>query len=298
MVARAKITVKDYELLAKWGKTVYGYFNDFVLPTLSETDREKAKKFVDAATPALQRWDKANREMLVPALADGQVAVVLDGKLTSKHIAEALPETEKPMPMAEPALVLSLNDAKLFKQGLSEYRGAINDLIDAVRHMEGSHVPEEIRIPEPQTTDSASGKFYTFALPKEWGVDEQVLPNVVIADKLAVFSASRAHSERLLKATPLAVRGVLSKAAERPLAGAAWLDWASLVKTATPWIDFGIEHAAGSRGVDEDQQKMVVSQTHVVLDVLSVLRTVTFESHLENGVLVTHSLSEYQDLPR
>ncbi len=298
MIVRARITAKDYELLAKWGKTAYDYFQEFGLPTLPETDREKAKKFVHAATPALRRIDKANREMLVPALADGQVAVVVDGKLKSKHFVEAMPETENPMPMVEPAVVLSLSDAKKFKDGLSEYRGAINDLIDAVRHMEGSHVPEEIRIPEPKSEDSPLGKFYSFALPKEWGVDEQILPNVAIADKLAVLSASRAHSERLLKGTPLAVHGTLAKVANRPLAMAGWLDWATLVKTVTPWIDFGIEQGAGARGVGDDQQKMVISQTHAALEVLSVLRSVTFESYLEKGVLVNHSLCEIHDLPR
>jgi hypothetical protein len=298
VAARAKVTGKDYDLMAKWGKTAYGYFQEFGLPSLAEADREKAKKFLDAAVPPLRRLDKANREMLLPALADGQVALVVDGKLQSKHFAEALPATEKPMPMAEPAVVLSLSNAKLFKQGLSEYRTAINEFIDAVRNMEGSHVPEDVRIPEPQVTESSLGTFYSFALPEEWGVDEQIVPNVVIADKLAVISASRKHSERLLKATPLAVRGILVKAADRPLAIAGWLDWATLVKTATPWVDFAVEQAAGSKGVDEANQKMIVSQAHTALDVLTVVRTITCESYLEHGVLVNHTLTEIHDLAK
>jgi hypothetical protein len=284
--------------MAKWGKTAYGYFQEFGLPSLAEADREKAKKFLDAAVPPLRRLDKANREMLLPALADGQVALVVDGKLQSKHFAEALPATEKPMPMAEPAVVLSLSNAKLFKQGLSEYRTAINEFIDAVRNMEGSHVPEDVRIPEPQVTESSLGTFYSFALPEEWGVDAQIVPNVVIADKLAVISASRKHSERLLKATPLAVRGILVKAADRPLAIAGWLDWATLVKTATPWVDFAIEQAAGSKGVDEANQKMIVSQAHTAMDVLTVVRTITCESYLEHGVLVNHTLTEIRDVAK
>ena len=47
--------------------------------------------------------DKANRGMLLPALADGQSALVIDRKLASKHFVESLPATEKPMPMVEPA---------------------------------------------------------------------------------------------------------------------------------------------------------------------------------------------------
>jgi hypothetical protein len=298
MAARAKITVTDYDLLVKWGKTAYGYFKDFGLPSLPDADREKAKKFLDAAIPLFHRLDKANRDSLLPALADGQVAFVLDGKLQSKHIAESLPTTEKPLPMLEPAIVVSLSNAKLLKKGLGEYRSAINDLIDAVRHLEGSHVPEEIRIPEPQVAESSLGTIYSFSLPEEWGVDKQLVPNLAISDKLAVISASRKHSERLLKATPLTACGLLGKVADRKLAIVGWLDWAALVKTATPWVDFAIEQGAGAKGVNEDQQKMVVSQAHVALNVLAALRSITWESYLENGVLVSHSLCEIHDVAK
>jgi hypothetical protein len=298
LAARAKITVKDYDLLVKWGKTAYGYFDDFGLPSLPEAEREKAKKFLDAAIPLFQRLDTANRDSLLPALADGQAAVVIDGKLQSKHFIESLPATEKPMPMVEPAIVVSLSNAKLLKKGLGEYRAAINDLIDVVRHLEGSHVPDEVRIPEAKVTESALGTVYSFSLPKEWGVDEQIVPNVAISDKLAVISTSRKHSERLLKATPLAARGVLGKTADRPLAIAGWIDWASLVKTATPWVDFAIEQGGGSKGLGGDQQKMVVGQAHVALEVLTALRCITSESYLENGILVTHSLCEIHDVAK
>ncbi len=265
---------------------------------MPEAEQEKAKKFLTGAIPLFQRLDQANRDMLVPALADGQLALVIDGKLQSKHFIESLPATEKPMPMVEPAVVVGLSNAKLLKKGLSEYRAAINGLIDVVRNLEGSHVPENVRIPEPKVAESSLGTVYSFPLPKEWGVDQQIVPNLTISDKLAVLSASRKHGERLLKVTPLAARGLLVKMADRPLAIAGWLDWAALVKTATPWVDFAVEQAAGSRGIDEDQQKMVVNQAHTALDVLATLRAITWESYLENGVLVHHTLTEIHDLPK
>ena len=56
---------------------------------------------------------------------------------TSKHFAESLPETEKPMPMIEPAIVVGISNAKLLKKGLGEYRAIVNGLIDAVRADQG-----------------------------------------------------------------------------------------------------------------------------------------------------------------
>jgi hypothetical protein len=63
-------------------------------------------------------------------------------------------------------------------------------------------------------------------------------------------------------------------------------------------VDFGIEQAAATRGIDDDQTKMVADQVRAVLDVLKVMRFVSCECYLEKGVLVSHSLTEIHDLPR
>ena len=199
------------------------------------------------------------------------------------------------MPMVEPAIVMGVSDAKLLKQGLGEYREVINGLIDAVRHVEGSNVPENVQIPEPQTTEGPLGTIYSFPLPKEWGVDEKIVPNLGVSDEVFVFSASRDHTERLLKSTPLAVGGVLEKA-DRPLAAAVWLNWAALVDAATPWVDFAIEQTAAAKGIDEDQQKAIAQQVHTGLEVLKVLRSISSESYLEDDVLVNHTLTEIRDV--
>jgi hypothetical protein len=300
VVVRKKVRIEDYDTAVRWAKTLYGYFEEFGLPNIPEPDRsKKVEPFIKAAMPLVARLDKANREMLIPALADGQSALVVDAKLQSKHFVESLPATEKPMPMVEPALVLSVSNAKLLKQGLGEYREAINGLIGAVRQIEGSNVPPGIEIPEPQKSEGPLGTSYVFTLPAEWGVDKQVAPNIGISDQVAVFSVSPAQTERLLKATPPTVGGVLSKSDnDRSLAVAGWFDWAALVDVATPWVDFAIERAASEKGLDANQQKVIADQVHTGLQVFKTLRGVTGEYYLENDVMVMHSLLEIRDVEK
>ncbi len=297
LVARQKVSGKDYDLMVKWAKTAYGYFREFGLPLMKDNEREKLEKFLGSALPLLERMDKANREMLLPALADGQSALVIDRKLASKHFVEQLPATEKSLPMVEPALVIGVSDAGLLKNALSEYKTIVNELIDAVRQIEGSNVPADFRIPDPQVTESSAGTIYSFPLPEEWGVDKQIVPNFGLSERVAVLSASQGHTERLLKQTPLGVGGVLADAG-RPLAAAVWFDWAALVEAAAPWVDFAAAQAMASKDIDEDQQKATLSQVHTALDVLKVLRSITNESYLDGGVLVHHTLVELRDVEK
>jgi hypothetical protein len=293
------VTVDDHDRVVKWLKTGYGYFVDFGLPSMQEHDRQEAQKFLDRALPLLARLDKVNREMRIPALADGQIALVIDGKLSSNQFIAALPATEKPMPMAEPALVRGVSDAKLLKQALTEYRSIANGLIDAARQIDepNFHVPEGFQIPPAQVTEGPSSTIYSFPLPKEWGVDEKIVPNLGLSNDVVVISASKDQTQRLLKATPLATGGVLAKT-DRPLAAALCFNWTALVDAATPWIDYAIGQAAVARGVDETQQKEMAQQVHTGLDVLKALRSISSESYLEDDVMVNHTLMEIHDVER
>jgi len=294
-IGRAKVRVEDYDVLVKWIGTAYGYVDDLLLPNMQESEREKARKFLKEAVPLFQRLDKANREFLIPSLKDGQSALVLDGKLASKHFAAALPATEKPMPMLEPAIVLGVSDAKLLKKAWGEYREIANALIDVVRKIEGSNVPANFQIPEPQTAKISNGEIFSYALPKEWGVDEKILPNFGLGEHVAVLTVSRDHTERLLKATAPGVGGVLKKT-DRQRAAACWFNWAAFLDTALPWIDLAAEQAMNAKNVESDQRKGILEQVHTAMEVLKTVRSITSESYTEGEAMVNHTQIEIRDV--
>lgn len=295
IVVRQRVSPENYDLLSKWAKTAYGYFEEFGLPQMPDEDRRKLEEFLKGALPLMERMDKINRELLVPALADGQLALAVDGKLQSKQFVSDMPAAEEPLPMLEPAIIIGLSDAEMFRSAMHDYRDIVNGLIDAMRQVEGTDVPEDIRIPEPQVTDSSEGKVYSFPLPEEWGVDKQIVPNVGISKNVAVISTSPGHTARLLKATPLSVGGLLVET-DRPLAVAGWFDWAALVDLATPWIEYSFEQSPNLENVGEDQRQSVVDQVHTTLDVLKVLRTISGQCYFEDGALVSHTLVELRDV--
>jgi len=292
VVGRGRSSPGDYDLLVKWLKTGYRYFEKYGVPQLSKRERREFRKVMEVAGPLLKRVDRINREMLIPALADGQAGLVLDAKLTSRQFVNALPATREPMPMVEPALVVGVSDAGLLKKAFRGYQGVLDDLLDAVREAEPGAVPADYAIPRPKAKRTDAGTVYSYALPEAWGLDEKIAPSLGLSETVGVVALTPDHAERLLAETPPSAGGAIGDP-DRALAGAVVFDFAALVDTLTPWINLAIEQGMKDSPM---QAAMVAGQVQIVLDVIKVLRTVTSESYFEDGALVTHSLTEIRDI--
>ena len=289
VVARSPLSPGEYELVVKWIKIAIRYFDEYGLPHMKADDREMYKKVVERLRPLAKRADELNRATLLPALADGQVGLVLDAKLTSRQFHKDLPATERPMPMLEPAILLGVTSAAQLRRGCDEYRKLLNELIRAVRELAPDANIPEFQLPEPKTVKTAAGTISVYALPEEWGLDKQIALSFGVSEHVAAAGISRKQVERLLAATPLRFGGLLADSS-RPLGMAVGYDGPALVETATPWIELAVRHF-----VKEDTEG-VLKQVRTVLAVLKTVRGITAESTVEDGVLVTHVLVEVRDL--
>jgi hypothetical protein len=300
IVGRRKVSVEHYDNLVKWGKVGWKYMEELALPRLPEDKRAKAQAFLTDLKPLLARLDTATRDMWAPAVADGQIGLVVDAKLTSKQIHRSMPMLQKEMPFLEPALVMGVSNADLLKKAIGEFRGVYNDLIDLICRQ--NDVPPEAKAhigqfkwPEAKVDQIAGGSLYSYPLPDQWGVDKNIVPNAGLSNNVAVISLSTAQTDRLLKETPLKVGGVLATT-DRPLAVAGWFDWKALVIAVTPWVNYVMEQApAGGMG---GQKELVIGQVHTALEVLSTIKSITSETYIENNIVVSHSQVEIQDLAK
>ncbi len=298
IVGRRKVLIEHYDNLVKWGKVGWNYMEELALPRLPEEKRAKAQAFLADLKPLLARLDTATRDMWVPAVADGQIGLVIDAKLQSKQIQRSMPMLQKEMPFPEPALVLGVSNADLLKKAIGEFHGVYNDLIDLV--VKQSDVPPEAKAqiimfkwPEAKVDQIAGGSLYSYTLPDQWGVDKNIVPNAGLSNNVAVLSLSTAQTDRLLKETPLTVGGVLANT-DRPMAVAGWFDWKALVGAVTPWVNYVLEQIPERQMMG--QKDAVVSQAHTVLEVLSTIKRITSEMYIEDNIIVSHSLVEIQDL--
>jgi hypothetical protein len=294
IVARHKSGLEGYEFFVKWARKVYGYVEELVVPKLEDNQKQMFEMATKILLPYLEKINKATETLLFPSLEDGQIAFVLDAKMTSKQWHEKLPAMEKPAPMLEPALVLGVSDAAKLRKAFADYRQATNELIAKVR--ENMPIIPEFEIPPPETASTKAGTLYFYTLPEASGLDKKIVPTAGLSDHVAVATISKAHAERLLTNTPLQVgQGPLAQA-NRPLGIAIYFDWAGLITAATPWIELGVQTALAQHGDGKPTAAEIMPQVGVILDVLKCFRTYSAASYFEGQVLVTHGESVFKDL--
>ena len=277
LVGRSKVSPEGYDLLVKWIGIGYRYAEEYGLPQMKPKERAEFDKVFAQVKPLLGRLDKATRNLLIPALADGQAGLVLDAKLTSRQFIKALPPTEQALTMLEPAIVMGVSDAGKLKQAFTEYYSVADDFVEVLKGIEKSEIPKGFKIPRPRVYKLRLGTAYGYPLPAEWGVDTRVLPNAALSEKVAVLSLSGRHTLRLLEEKEPKIAG-FTLPTDRPLAAVGGLDFAALIDALNPWVELALEK--GTVQLSPQDAKTVRQHAKTVIEVLKVYRGSISEMYL------------------
>lgn len=309
VVARGKSGNDDWAKLVKWVKKGTWYFEEFGLPQLQEEDRMKYVVVKKLFLPMIAKLEETTAKQIIPALADSQTALVVDGKLSSKEWHKEMPKADRDLPIFEPALVVGVTDPVKLKKGFGEYRETTNELLAQLRELAPKQVPE-LKIPEPKTKELKKGTLYYYALPAEFGLDKQLSPNAGLGEKVAVMSISTGHTERLLTATPFKVDSTPLANTKRNLSAAVWFNFHGFLDVVQPWTEYGITEAAKKFPigleieVDDGNEKQqakggvedVLKDVKSLFQILRVFRSHSSATYTEGGATVTHGETVIKDI--
>jgi hypothetical protein len=311
LASRSNDTVEDYDEAVAWLKQTARHVEQIAETKADPEDWAEYLKYRDRVIELLQRLNKANRDLMYPAFADNQGALVMDVTAESKQWIKHMPESPKPLPMLELGMVVSVSDAESLRKGVKEYCAVFRDALAIAREIKPDDVPE-FDIPEPEERDvEGGGKLYVYPLPVEWGVDPQVAPSAGLTDKAAALTTMPATAERLLRETPLAIDSPID--VNRPAAMVVHIEFAKLIGVVRPWLDYGLAVAMGTLKTDADEDEgeeddaaeqspmmiqagFIAPQIYQFLDVATVFRSATSVTYEEDGVWITHSETHLEDL--
>lgn len=301
LIGRSAYEPQRYQSCVKWIKILYSHAEEFGLSQVPEGGKEAYQQVSKLIFPLLNRLDEITGKMLLPALADGQMALVLDAKWKSKKWHMMAPGTPAAMPLPEFALVLGVSDAALLTKSMAEYRKLVNDALVVARQLSQGQVPE-IQAPPPQTEEGKGGTLFFYPIPEILGLDKQVTPTAGLGEKVAVLALSKESAERLLASKPLKVESGPLADPKKPLLAAVYFNWPALVDAATPWVEFGVQMATmrggaaieGKRGGPKPEE--ILEQAQALLEILKVYKGSTSGTYQEDGVTVTHTETVVHDL--
>ena len=287
---------------------IMNFSEKYLVSKASEDDQEKFQTFSKTFGPLVEKLTDIFREKLLPSMKDGQVGLVLDSKSKVTRLHKELPASDEPLPLLEPAIVVGLSDAKLFREGLSDLFVLADDLVTAVQKMDGNTVPENYKIPEPEKTKIANGTVWSFNIDKS-GIDSQIQPAIAVTTNAAIFSLVPKQAERLLAQATLETGSEISDF-QMPLAAAATLDFSGVIDFIEPWFIYGARYVSvqqqngevdSSLELDADTEegmvRDVLQQSPVVFDALRTLRAATAETTRKSDAWVTHWKNVIRDIP-
>ena len=302
---RTKTDPEQFEAFVSWADSLRQFFSNAISSTGDDDVQEGFKTFDEKIVPLGEDLTKTVREKFLPALKNGQFGLVIDGKASTTKLQASLPASSKPLPLFEPAIVLSLDDEKLFREGLSDIFALSDNLLNVIREIDDDSFPSEYRIPDPEEKDAEGGTLWTFTLP-ESGLDEQVQLSIGIGENAAVFSFLPEQAERILASSPLQLEGDFSQ----NLAAAAILDWVAFANAIEPWGTYvircgGVQQEKGKLDPDStigpdsetDEVTDALEQLATIFNVFRCLKSATAKTSIEEDATVTRWQNRIEDLP-
>jgi hypothetical protein len=308
-VARAKTDVSRFDDVVTWVRRGWKFFEKHVVPTLDDDDgvRGRLADVKKQLFPLAESFVTIVRTKFVPAVADGQVGFIVDAKSKTKKLHRDLPAADAALPLLEPAIVLGVDDAKLFREGLSDLFALSDDLVDAVREIAPDSVPADYRVAEPEKAKVEGGTVWSWKLEKT-GLDDQVRPTIAVGEEAAVLSLMPKQAERMIVESKLETGSQLTAFGD-PLAAAVAIDSAGFVEALQPWVVYATRYGCvqdRDGSVDPDtvldataenpQAKDALEQAKTVFEALKCLRVTVAESKVTPEATVTHWRNVIRDV--
>jgi hypothetical protein len=290
-----------YEFVA-WGVSRgWEYLDYFVRHREAGEEVRRSRNISGRLRLAAGRADRIIRSHLLPALGEGEFAFVLDAKLRSRQVHAAVPYSERPLPVPEPALVVGVADREKLLTACREFRNLwpqLRELLEDAGLAEGL---EEIGSSLPPVSHRREewADIYQLEVPQE-SLDARIRPTLALGKKALTVSISEEHAKRLLEPKPLQPVGLIEDMG-KPRIAAAWMNLEKLWDVVQPWVEHLTANALESAGeIPEEYRESVEEfrgEIKSLVTILRCLRGITVEYSVETpNLAVRRTLVEIHDL--
>jgi hypothetical protein len=273
--------------MVHWAKTAYGYFLDFVVPSLSPSDKREFDRFEKLFIPVLTALDEITATLLVPSIEGGEVLLAVQG-------GGSLPIGPKDaLTIPRPSLVLELRDPAKFSAACARYRETLNRFFaTASRELRAAplEIPEFVARPGPKGTLYKIPDLTALVAPLP-GAE----PHALLGERYLIMGLWPSLSVEALSAGAPPVGEVVDLTA--PAAQAVRLDIAGLAKLVLEDAQVLVKMQAASGSISPEQARLASAHIPELQAILGALRSYTSRIYRDGGLQVSHSWLEVRDCP-
>jgi len=297
--SRAAKNPGAYEEAVKWLNVLFGYFEDYAVPSFDPETRKQYDKVMTLARPFLASVDDTTRTCLVPTIEGAQYLFALDGAGELAAIPGARRQPPKPIPLPRLAFAMELADPAKFTEAIKRYADATRKLIAAASEAYPKQIPPGLTLPPPVVTDAAGGKLYSYAWP--WKLGDDVYPCALLKGRLLVLATSASLAKEMADELPMPTSPVtaLDKAAGSVGGADCRRAWDLLRRGTDTFFAFvRAESDANTPSGRADLQQAMLVKMHLdaLWRSLGAFRGYSSTTTLRDGRLVTHSWLHVEDI--
>ena len=292
VAGRQKGGIEKYQLLAKSLAALSPHIDSLLAKNLPAPYDEQYLLVKQEFAPILDKLHTITHQQLMPAMADGQSAFVLDARIARTQLHEFLAPPVEPLPIPTPALVYGVSDPTLLKQACDGYFSLLQETVNALNRLYPEQVPA-IPLPPPAERTVPDGKLYVYEIPGSEGGPGELAPTGGLGANIAVLSLAPGHAARLLTKNKFTPTGVLARSGE-PAAHVWSVNFAGLVGVIQPWVNYGLT-VAGTfvPGMVPDETAETVA---AFFDIIKCWRGSSGITYFEGKTAVSFSETVFEDL--
>lgn len=308
------------ELYGSLSKTIaggYALVEKHLFPAMQPDAQAAMTPFFNKMKPIVKKFDRAVRDLWLPALSEGQSALVVHSRNITGPWSEGAPQAAADLKIPLPALVFGVKDTDQLHAGIKEFRGVYNDGVDAFIETVPFAPPIE-KLSDPKSREFPEGMIYWHVLPKEWGFDKRVAPNYGFGQGFAAFSFVPLDTQEMLGKSKLTLPAPLDKR-NAPLCAAAYVDVPRSIETVGSWLLAFEEpyayRAEKIRVIEDDgtiieeekvvpeddggaEAKKAMETFKQILELAKAMPSYASATKVEGKSTVTHGILRIVDLPK
>jgi hypothetical protein len=308
--SRQKLKNPNSGLASKWMHRM-GYYLENVLveKRLSEAQKKLYVAFRDGMGPVCNKLGEATENHMRKAFEDGQMAFVMDAKVTKEQWHNMMPPAETPVALPEMGWVFSVTNRMELEAGLAAYAESAEAMLAKFKELvaknadnlraelppQAQAIPDilpNVNLPKPQSKEIEDGKVLFSSMFQAAGVDPAFAPCMGWNSDAMVFALGPNTAERLLKSS--SITGPLYDAKGTALAAASAIDIHRFFGMLRPWVAYGMTIAA-----QQDESGMVEQfkpQVDTILEIAQCWTNYHSTTAVEGDRMVTRFGTHFKDL--